>query len=58
MITMRAEDVAFVQGDGQRTDVVISVPDDRHLRFVFTDVGFVRVLCNAKKSKRERKKEN
>jgi hypothetical protein len=44
MIAMRSQNVAFVQRDGQRSDVVIAIPDDRHLRFVFTDIGLVRIL--------------
>ena len=53
VVAMRSEDIALVQSDGQGADVMIPVPDDRHLGFVFANVGFVRILqwWNAKEER-------
>lgn len=44
MFFVRSQHVAFIQRYANRIDVMIPVPGDIHLCFVFISVGFVGVL--------------
>jgi hypothetical protein len=49
MFFVRSQHVAFIQRYANRIDVMITVPGDIHLCFVFISVGFVGVLKAAQK---------
>ena len=44
MLPMGSQDIAFVQHNINCVNMVISVPNNCHTGFIFTSIGFIRVL--------------
>jgi len=48
VVSVRSQDLAFVEDDFDGVHMMVTVPHNAHTRLVFTGVRFVRILENVK----------